>query len=211
MSTFLRRIIASSFYLLVFTIAHSKAQTTRHEYKGFNFAVAGGLAGGEVATGITSGNGSPGKLSAFGPSTTLDFKIGSAVHKNWLMHLSLTGYFLNKPRIQYGTSATKEKVDELKVKEHFFGGGVTGIFPSTGAFFSGNIGMGIISVYDSKLDRRGKTDPGVSFQIKTGINVFNRSRLGWSFGASYGKTMAKDGNDRWNTNRIGASLGLVFD
>ncbi len=184
----------------------SAGQKVTHDFKGFYCVLNGGIVGGEVASKLEEV-----KVAAFGNALALDINAGTALGSLTLIHVSGLLTVLNNPRIQYGSSATKEKIDELTVYEYMLGGGVTGAFRKNGAFISGNVGVGFISIHDSEERSKATSDPGFSFQFKAGIDFWYASYGAISLAAMYAKTITSDDGDTWSTNRIGVLLGLKFN
>jgi hypothetical protein len=196
---------------------HSQSSQGIHQHDGFYLSISDGLVMGNITDHTTPYRDYGNATKMNGSGNLADVKIGWAIEKNLLLHLTVVSNYLVGPKVAHEYSSwdpTYEKTrSTLSIKENMVGVGMTYYKMPMNIFCSGSLGIG----YFSTRDRNNRwnnvlTDKGFSMQLKLGKEwwVANKLAIGAAF--SFGKTIVKDRTDMGDIEKVISSrFGISFN
>lgn len=156
------------------------------------------------------------KMDMSGTGGQFDLKIGGAIQENLILHATLISNGLSGPTIKVSGGDPMKASDNMNVGEAMIGGGLTYYLMPQNIFFSGSVGIGNFSIYDSKSDNNVSTQHGFSMQLKVGKEWWISKNWGFGVGLTYGKTALTNNpgggvEERMNSNRFGILFNTTFN
>lgn len=196
-------IIRSIFISILFLSQIAFAQR-KQEHRGFYFSFGAGPAKGNI-----NGYDSQGYTSVIsGTSTELNFQIGAAISRKWIIHAMLDKKLLSGPTIN-----SSQVSNDFSLNESVFGGGATH-YTRQNFFVTGNIGTGSFSFSDGR--HQVDTKNGFSYIVKAGKEWWIARNTAIGIALTYNETKLTNPtsigvSEKWNSSRIGILVQATFN